>query len=33
LILLSRFNKVEFYDNNIGAKSGMDVLEIVEGKK
>ena len=33
LILLSRFNKLEFYDNNIGAKSGMDVLEIIEGKK
>lgn len=33
LILLSRFNKLQFYDNNIGAKSAQDVLDIVEGTK
>jgi len=33
IVLLSRFNKLEFYDNNIGAKSAMDVLDIVDGKK
>ena len=33
LILLSRFNRLEFYDNNIGAKSAQDVLDIIKGKK
>jgi hypothetical protein len=33
LILLSRFNKLQFYENNIGEKSAQDVLDIVAGVK